>query len=112
MWLSLAAYHRDLSAVDLIAELTDEIRADARRLAMAKFEAMIVNPRLAIGRAAKWCLDHQPNAELCLRFAYRDHFGCDPHIAPGYFDARYADSIAYDACRREVFESHAEKGGG
>ena len=112
VWLSLAAHQGDLSAVDLIAELSDETRTDARRLAMAKFETMIANPRLAIGRAAKWCFVHQPNAELCIRFAYRHHFGCDPRIALGYFDARYVDSIAYDACRREVFDSHAEKGGG
>ncbi len=112
MWLSLAAHQGDRSAVDQIAHLSDETRVEARRTAIAMFEKMIEDPQLAIGRAAKWCLDHQSSAEICLRFAYRDHFECDPHISPGYFEARYVDSIAYDACRREVFDSHAEKGGG
>ena len=73
---------------------------------MAMFEKMIEDPQLAIGRAAKWCLDHQTNAELCLRFAYRDHFECDPHIASGYFEARYVNSRAYDLCRKLAYDAH------
>lgn len=106
MWLSLAAHQGDRSAVDQIAHLSDQTRAEARRTAMAMFEKMIEDPQLAIGRAAKWCLDHQTNAELCLRFAYRDHFECDPLIASGYFEARYVNSRAYDLCRKLAYDVH------
>ena len=107
-WIFLSASQGNASAAKLIENgtfrLTGDERSGTQNAANQLFDQMVADPRLELGRAAKWCFEHEPESKECLPRAYEQHYRCSPGIDPTYFETRYVKTQAYHRCRREFFE--------
>ena len=110
-WIILSASQGHEPAANLIedagAKLKDDERHSARDAARELFDQMVSDPRLELGRAAKWCFEHEPESNECLRRAYDQHYRCSPGINPTYFETRYVNSLAYRRCRKAAFDAQS-----
>ena len=110
-WLFLSASQGNALAAKLIgneiSQIDDDERVKARNAADQAFDRMITDPRLELGRAAKWCFEHRPGSKECSARAYEQHYRCSPELGPTYFETRYVKSLAYRLCREALFDAHS-----
>ncbi len=82
-----------------------------RRAARDRLFEIAARPRSQIGKAAQWCQSHKSGSFECLRFAFSDHFDCNPDITAAYLEQRYVKSAAYNQCRSRAYDARAAKSG-